>query len=227
MTRAVLFDLFGTLVAAARTARRETSVAMAVRLGVEPDAFDRAYEGMATDRFTGAYTLPGLVRELAVRAGGDPDDEAVAHACGLRRDLNRRMLVTVPGRTLDALGALRAAGWGLGLVSNCTAETPDPWRESPLRPLFDVTVFSCDVGLVKPDAAIYRLACSRLGVEPAACVYVGDGADHELAGARAVGMRAVRITEYADSDPGWDGEQVASVGELVGLLGSGRAGAAS
>ncbi len=67
MTRAILFDLFGTLVTAARGARRETGVAMAAQLGVAPEAYDRAYDGMAAARYVGAYTLPELVRELGLR----------------------------------------------------------------------------------------------------------------------------------------------------------------
>ena len=43
------------------------------------------------------------------------------------------------------------------------------------------------------DPAIYRAASEALGVAPDACVFVGDGNASELDGARAVGMRAVRI----------------------------------
>lgn len=41
---------------------------------------------------------------------------------------------------------------------------------------------------MKPDPAIYLLACRRLGVAPEDCVFVGDGGDRELEGAAAVGM---------------------------------------
>jgi putative hydrolase of the HAD superfamily len=54
-------------------------------------------------------------------------------------------------------------------------------------------VLSCTVGLRKPDPRIYELACERLEVEPADCLFVGDGANDELAGAARVGMRAVCV----------------------------------
>lgn len=44
------------------------------------------------------------------------------------------------------------------------AEVPDLWNTCPLAAWFSSPVFSCEVGLIKPDPAIYRLACRRLGV---------------------------------------------------------------
>jgi putative hydrolase of the HAD superfamily len=56
--------------------------------------------------------------------------------------------------------------------------------------LFDTLVCSAEVGVAKPDPAIYTLAAVRLGVRPEACVFVDD---HEanVCAARAVGMHAV------------------------------------
>jgi putative hydrolase of the HAD superfamily len=56
-------------------------------------------------------------------------------------------------------------------------------------------------------------------VPPAACVYVGDGADEELAGATALGMRAIRTTEHADSDPAWTGPTITTLPETLTALG--------
>ena len=105
-----------------------------------------------------------------------------------RRALGRRVLDSLSTATLDVLDALRHDGHPLALISNATSETSASWSQSPLAQRFDVAVFSCDVGLAKPDPAIYRLAAERLGVAPAECVFVGDGADGELVGAAAVGM---------------------------------------
>jgi putative hydrolase of the HAD superfamily len=49
------------------------------------------------------------------------------------------------------------------------------------------------VGLLKPDPDIYRLLLDRLGMKPTQCVHVGDGGDHELAGARAAGIATILI----------------------------------
>jgi len=59
-------------------------------------------------------------------------------------------------------------------------------------------VFSCEVGLAKPDPAIYHLAAARLGVEPAECLFVGDGGSDELSGAGAAAMTPVLLTRHLE-----------------------------
>ena len=64
----------------------------------------------------------------------------------------------------------------MALISMCAPDTPELWRAGPLAGYVDVEVFSSEVGLRKPQPEIYLLECERLGVEPGACLYVGDGA---------------------------------------------------
>jgi len=59
-----------------------------------------------------------------------------------------------------------------------------------LPDLVDVTVYSHEVGLAKPDPAIFLLICERLGVEPAEVVFIDD-LPANVAAAEAVGMAAV------------------------------------
>lgn len=78
---------------------------------------------------------------------------------------------------------------------------------------------------MKPDLRIFQLAASRLGVEPIECFYVGDGADDELDGARAVGMDAILLRPGDTSPPpGWPGPEVSSLSEVPAFieLASGR-----
>jgi putative hydrolase of the HAD superfamily len=62
--------------------------------------------------------------------------------------------------------------------------------ELALHELFDDIVVSAEVGMAKPDPAIFRLAAARLGLPPASCVFVDDW-DKNVEAARAVGMQAV------------------------------------
>ncbi|MGV9762812.1 HAD family hydrolase [Micromonospora tulbaghiae] len=142
----------------------------------------------------------------------------MARAAAHRLALAHRVLGRVPPATLDVLDALREHGHRLALISNATSETAEAWADGPLARRFDIAVFSCAVGLAKPDPAIYRTAAQRLGVAPADCVYVGDGADGELAGAAAVGMTVLRTTEHQDTDPGWIGPVIADLRDLPARL---------
>jgi putative hydrolase of the HAD superfamily len=59
-----------------------------------------------------------------------------------------------------------------------------------IHDLFDDIVCSAEVGLAKPDPAIFRLAAGRLGVPPERCVFVDDF-EPNVAAAAGVGMQAV------------------------------------
>jgi putative hydrolase of the HAD superfamily len=215
--RAVLFDLFSTLVPGGSDAhRRAVTKRMGEVLGVDPEAYAQAFFAAWPERFAGSLgDLAGTVRAIAVRVGGSPSDAQVSRAGELRRSMTAGLIAQVSTDTLAVLDKLRADGWPLGLVSNTTAESPDRFRDSPLAARFDATAFSSELGVAKPDPAIYRAACEALGVDPAACVYVGDGADRELAGAEALGMRAIRTTEHADTDPSWPGPTIRTLADLL------------
>ncbi len=215
-----MVDLFSTLVPGGDAERDVVNQAMAELLGVEPAAFTREFAATSYERFTGAYgDLPSTLRVIAQRTGVDPTDEQVHEATILRRNLSRRLLNAAPAGTLGALAELRSAGWRIGLVSNITSETQLQWPASPLPPYFETTAFSAEVGAAKPEPAIYLAACNALGVEPADCIYIGDGNDHELPAAAALGMHPIRTTEHSDSDPTWTGPTVTSFADLPDLIG--------
>lgn len=92
---------------------------------------------------------------------------------------------------IAAVERYRSAGMLTGIITNNIAEFGTTWRALiPVDDLFDDVVDSSDVGIRKPDARIFSLACERLGVEPSDAVFIDD---HEgnVAGARAAGLRAV------------------------------------
>jgi putative hydrolase of the HAD superfamily len=217
--KVLLSDLFSTLVPGGDVDRAGLNELMAAAVGVDPVRFGQEFDAASYERFTGVYgDLENTVREIAQRAGGDPDENQVLKATDLRRNLTPRLLAAAPATTLSALAELRAAGWRIGLVSNVTAETSLQWPYSPLAPHFATTAFSADIGAAKPEPAIYLAACTALGVSPTACVYVGDGRDNELAAAAALGMHAIRTLEHANSHPAWPGATIKSFAELPELL---------
>jgi epoxide hydrolase-like predicted phosphatase len=88
---------------------------------------------------------------------------------------------------IDGVRALRRPGRRIALLSNSIGGAYD--REL-LDELFDACVISSEVGLRKPDPAIYELTADRLGLEPADCVIVDDLGGN-LKPARALGMATV------------------------------------
>jgi len=97
--------------------------------------------------------------------------------------------------TWKLLYALKDKGVSLHAIINWSAETwPEGLKVHPeLGEVFEQTVVSGEVGIVKPSTAIYRLLCDRADVAPERCVFIDDGF-HNCLGARAAGMDAIHST---------------------------------
>ena len=216
--RAVVFDLWGTLVDASAEEFRALRRRVAERAGLDEERFEAVWAETYRERETGPI-LPAL------RAVGIGDD-AVGEVLEWRREVIRKTLVPAEG-ALELLAEVRGRGLRTGLISMCTEEVSELWSATVLAPLIDEAVFSCDVGLAKPDAGIYRLACERLGVAPAEALFIGDGANDELAGAERAGMRAVLLDAPSPHGAGWSGERVSSLRELVPVIDVAVAGSAA
>lgn len=107
-------------------------------------------------------------------------------AAGLKQ---RLFAASVPDeRMRAAVARARAKGVRTALVSNSWGGNDYP-RDS-FDELFDAVVISGEVGVRKPDAAIYLMAASKIGVEPGACVFVDDFRVN-CEGAEAVGMASI------------------------------------
>ena len=217
--RAVLFDLHDTLVPSGHPAEHDAVArAMGADLGVDPESFAAAVAETYDERVRGLMAdVHHTVRYLARRVGGTPTESQVESA--IARWLDYALSLHGATWALPALESLRRRGFKLGLVADCGAETVAIWPHSPLADHLDAVSFSCETGVRKPDSGAYLVAAAALEVRTGECVYVGDGADGELSGAEAAGMRAVRFGADEESDPGWTGPAVGDLGEIVGIVG--------
>ena len=199
---------------------------LAEDLGVETEEFARvrreSREHVETGRTGGPEeTLAFIARQASV----EPRSDALRRAARRWLDTNRRWLS--PERsTLEALDGLRAAGYRLGLLTNCGPAVVEVWPGSPLAARFDATAFSAEIGFLKPHPETYRIACQRLGLAPTECLYVGDGGDNELTGADAAGLRAVLVETGTEMQrlvaehegATWAGPRVPDLSQVAGLL---------
>jgi len=103
------------------------------------------------------------------------------------------VLFTPNEPVVDAVRAVRAAGGKTAVVTNNVRELSATWRPVlPLDELFDTVVDSCEVGLRKPNPAIYLLTVERLGVAPERAVLLDD-IESNLLGAEAAGLRGIHV----------------------------------
>jgi putative hydrolase of the HAD superfamily len=209
-----VFDLWETLVDYPAEAAKELERDWAERLGVDADEFHERWRAGRKERDLG--TLADSFRAIGVHE--DRIDEFVE----MRHAFTRRMLVPRPG-ALATLRELRARGLKVGLITVCSEEVAALFPDTPFDGLIDAAVFSATCGLSKPEAEIYLLACRELDVEPSAALFVGDGANDELAGAMRVGMRAVLVERHGNGHPwpevrDWNGARIVELPEVLELV---------
>ena len=207
--KAVIFDLWETLIDWDRES--------AARMLQEVDAL--VGKGFAERWDTSNLRYVAPIRTALAEA--DVPEELVEEICALRLRYHRRSLVPRPG-AVETLRRLRDQGYLVGLITVCSEDIEVLWPESAFAGLFDAEIFSSRVGLSKPDPRIYLTCCEALGVEPHEAVFVGDGANDELEGARRVGMDAILIHREGE-DPlwgldAWDGPRVTSIPGVLDVL---------
>jgi FMN phosphatase YigB (HAD superfamily) len=96
-----------------------------------------------------------------------------------------------------------ARDYRLAVVSNFdyTPTALGILEQAGVADLFGAIVISDEVGWRKPKAVIFEEACRRLGIAPPEALFVGDRPDIDVAGAQAVGMDAAWINPDADPLP--------------------------
>ena len=194
--RAVLFDLFETLVSVRPDPVRETYTWH--ELGISREAWLREHFADHAGRAVGKVRDPIESLRLVAHAI-DPTIpmDRIERAALMRVERFANALEEPEPRIVDAVERVRRTGARVALVSNALFEEVEAWPRSPLAQHFDAAVFSCDVGIAKPERGIYEAALSRIDIPARDAVFVGDGDSDEHRGARAVGLTPILVTRFA------------------------------
>jgi putative hydrolase of the HAD superfamily len=230
----VFFDVAGTLIRV-RDGVGAQYARVAGRFGVAVDSaalereFPRAFRAAPPIAFPGvpSEAIPGLEREIwwgivrdvfagvgLLPAFGPGAFNAYFDA--VYRHFEDGAVWEVFPDVVPALTALHALGCSLGVVSNFDGRVFPILDGLGLAPWFASVTLSRQVGVTKPDPAIFARALARHGAQPAQALHVGDSPMEDGEGARAAGLRAVlidRTGRHADR-PG-----VARVDSLAALPG--------
>ncbi len=189
--RAVLFDVFGTL----------------LRFHVERRPFATLLRGLALDRQQAlvvrsrlmATSLPTLGEAAAAVTrwtGRVVPDAALDQA---QRELDEHLAsCRLADGATALLERLRAEGHAIALVSNLASAYVPVVERLGLRGLVDHAAFSCELGVLKPDPAIFRAALGAVGVSPGDATMVGDSCYDDVVGATTAGLRALWLTGAGD-----------------------------
>jgi putative hydrolase of the HAD superfamily len=153
-----------------------------------------------------------------IACGCDPDEaERLAPAAQRRLKEDYKPEPWIPPDVPETLQALKNAGLTLGVVSNRPQSFSQEIHDIGLEDYFDLLLASGEIGLWKPDPAIFRYALEQLSVRPEQTVYVGDNYYADIVGARQAGLFPV-LLDADEVFPDADCRVIQTIGELASLL---------
>ncbi len=226
--KAVVFDFFGTLVPNFSLNEHTEIIKQMADLVHAPQKHfvERWFE---TFRQRALGEIPNVASNILIisqELNLNPKREEIEEAVSLRFSYERNAIVPRES-VISTLRVLKDDGYSLGLITDCSSELPQLWEGSAFSNIFDVTVFSCTVGLKKPNPKIYQLACDRLKVDPRECLYAGDGSSKELTGAKAVGMYPILLLDESEKlnldvhridGERWNGPTIGNLNEVFDII---------
>jgi putative hydrolase of the HAD superfamily len=173
MVDAVLFDFDGVVRRFPRDAEWHDEVAS---VAFDPGLLDQAVTGKITDEEWRAEVLRRLGQSAAAAVA------AWSASCGEVNDAVLELVRETRAQTR------------VGLLTNGTTRLPADLEQLGIANEFDVIFNSCDLGVAKPDLAVYKIVCAQLGLDPSAVFFVDDSPGHVDA-ARDAGLRAVLFVD--------------------------------
>jgi HAD superfamily hydrolase (TIGR01509 family) len=214
--RAVFFDFGGTLFTYGNV-RGRTFYPLLLealdRLGVEvePRAAGRAYTEASRQAFEAFHPRPYYLhrelfqdtfRRFGEAVGGKPTQEFLDWFHERQRKLVYDGFELRPG-CLETLHALRDGAIHVAIVSNIDDDYLHPMLERcGLTEHLDAWTSSEEARSCKPDAEIFDYSMRKAGVRAEASVFVGDSPEHDIVGARRLGMHTVLIRSPLAEPPG-------------------------
>lgn len=186
----VFFDLFFTLITPEYSdMRNENDVLGLTRTEWETYAED---DELYLKRASGKEKNPQqIIRDIVGKMKINATEKEINELLELRKGKMKRALIDVNPTILDVLSDLKKSRKRLCLISNADVIDAMYWDQSPLSRFFDYAVFSYEVGYLKPETEIYRIALERMNARPEECIFIGDGGSEELSGAKEAGIRTI------------------------------------
>jgi len=221
MIKAIIFDLDNTLVDFMLFKKRAIDAAIYAMIDAGLDiSFNEANK-----RISDIYSREGIeyqqvFDELLIDLYGKVDYKIISSGIIAYRTAREAALTPYPN-VIPTLIELIKMGLKLAVVSD--APTMEAWlRLSYLRlqHMFDAVITYDDSGERKPSPVPFKLALSKLGLRAEECIMLGDWAERDVVGAKAVGMKTV-FARYGDTfntvNPGSDYD-INCISELINIV---------
>jgi putative hydrolase of the HAD superfamily len=176
--RALCFDLFSTLISVGQVPEHIGAFTADI-LGVDRKRWNEVCFGPLHEIRKPSEHLDNLRRMALSLDNTIPEQNIVEATAARQARFDHALEHGVESIVLNSLQDLKEAGFKLALISNASSPEVQAWPRSPLAELFDVTVFSCETGLCKPEIDIYHHTLNGLDEQAENCLFIGDGGSEE------------------------------------------------
>lgn len=113
---------------------------------------------------------------------------------GLERPAWRTDLETLYPQTKEILEQL-GQEYKLGIIANQLPGLEERLKDFGILDYFDAIFSSADLGMAKPDPAIFKLALQKTNCLPHQAIMIGDRLDNDIAPAKRIGMKTIWIKQ--------------------------------
>ena len=113
---------------------------------------------------------------------------------GLERPAWRTDLETLYPQTKEILEQL-GQEYELGIIANQLPGLEERLKDFGILDYFSAIFSSADLGLAKPDPAIFRLALQKTNCLPHQAIMIGDRLDNDIVPAKRIGMKTIWIKQ--------------------------------
>jgi len=190
--KAVIFDMGGVFI---NTFDHSARQIMAQRYGISIEELERIvfHNPLSIDAEKGLFSKEKLLEMMAQQVGIPVEEATAFYEEFFSNDEEDAELVAFV-RTLKP-------HYKLGLLSNAFPGTREWMQERhTFLDLFEVSFFSAEVGMRKPEEGFYRLILDALQVEPEETLFVDDFSQN-IAGAQELGMQTIWYTDREKAIP--------------------------
>lgn len=195
--KACFFDLYDTIIYLDPDKFIEKQLQCSILLGIDFEKYNHLWKSSTIKSNLGFYkTTQDRIKALGDSIGIKLKKLQIEKVTEIEHHFLRSSII-IYKNSKTVLSTIREMGIKTALISNASISVIEVMKATQLNEYFDHTTFSFKIGFRKPDPEIYSDALDNLTVPAENVIFIGDGNDGELDGAKKLGMTTVKIKNIA------------------------------
>lgn len=189
----LLFDLYDTLITIPAEQRYASRCSMAQLIDITVEDLEAYWENTRPASNQGYIPSTEARFSRILELSGKPANLALTQRLAKIEHETLRTKAQYCSTALETLKLLRNHGYKIAITSNCSVSAFNAINATGIASHVDLLCLSCEVGELKPNELMYLSPIKALDSHPSRTVFIGDGANDELAGAKSLGITTIGV----------------------------------